>query len=73
MFDVIQDVLDMMNVMAHARISGIINLGGGTTKSFIQQATLSSFCKRNITTGTSMQSKSQPTLLTRWKVECRVV
>ena len=35
-----------MNVMAHARISGIINLGGGTTKSFIQQATLSSFLQK---------------------------
>src|SRR4029453_8705719 len=46
MFDVIQDVLDMMNVMSHARISGIINLGGGTTKSFIQQATLSSFLQK---------------------------
>src|SRR6201989_1432853 len=43
MFDIVQDVLDMMNVMANARVSGIINLGGGTTKSFIQQATLSSF------------------------------
>jgi deoxyhypusine synthase len=46
MFDVIQDVLDMMNVMAQARVSGIINLGGGTTKSFIQQATLSSFLQK---------------------------
>src|SRR6185503_6371257 len=46
LFDIIQDVLDMMNVMAHARISGIINLGGGTTKSFIQQATLSSFMQK---------------------------
>jgi len=46
LFDIIQDVLDMMNVMAHARISGIINLGGGTTKSFIQQATLSSFLQK---------------------------
>src|SRR5436190_14458828 len=41
MFDIIQDVLDMMNVMAHARISGIINLGGGTSKSFIQQTEVS--------------------------------
>src|SRR6185436_18189950 len=39
-FDIIQDVLDMMNVMANARVSGILNLGGGTTKSFIQQAAL---------------------------------
>jgi deoxyhypusine synthase len=46
MFDHIQDVLDMMNVMAHARISGVINLGGGTTKSFIQQATLSSVLQK---------------------------
>lgn len=46
LFDVIQDVLDMMNVMVHARVSGIINLGGGTTKSFIQQATLSSFMQK---------------------------
>jgi deoxyhypusine synthase len=46
MFDIVQDILDMMNVMAHARISGIINLGGGTTKSFIQQATLSSFLQK---------------------------
>jgi deoxyhypusine synthase len=46
MFDVIQDVLDMMNVMANARVSGIINLGGGTTKSFIQQASISSFLQK---------------------------
>jgi len=46
MFDVIQDVLDMMNVMANARVSGILNLGGGTTKSFIQQAALSSFMQK---------------------------
>jgi deoxyhypusine synthase len=46
MFDSIQDVLDMMNVMVNARVSGILNLGGGTTKSFIQQATLSSFLQK---------------------------
>jgi deoxyhypusine synthase len=45
-FDIEQDVLDMMNVMAHARISGVINLGGGTTKSFVQQATVSSFLQK---------------------------
>src|SRR5258708_32329219 len=42
MFDIIHDVLDMMNVMAHARISGIISLGGGTPKSFSQQTAVSS-------------------------------
>jgi deoxyhypusine synthase len=46
LFDVIQDVLDMMNVMTNARVSGILNLGGGTPKSFIQQATLSSFLQK---------------------------
>jgi deoxyhypusine synthase len=46
LFDTIQDVLDMMNVMVNARVSGILNLGGGTTKSFIQQAALSSFMQK---------------------------
>jgi deoxyhypusine synthase len=46
LFDTIQDVLDMMNVMVNARVSGILNLGGGTTKSFIQQAALSSFLQK---------------------------
>ena len=46
MFDVIQDVLDMMNVLAQSRVSGILNLGGGTTKSFIQQAATSSFLQK---------------------------
>jgi deoxyhypusine synthase len=46
LFDTIQDVLDMMNVMVNARVSGILNLGGGTTKSFIQQSTLSSFLQK---------------------------
>lgn len=36
-FDLIQDVLDMTQIAARARVSGVINLGGGTSKSFIQQ------------------------------------
>src|SRR2546423_1108721 len=43
LFDGIQDVLDMMTVMTNARVSGILNLGGGTPKSFNQQATVSSY------------------------------
>ena len=35
-FDVVQDVLDMTQTYARARVSGVINLGGGTSKSFIQ-------------------------------------
>jgi deoxyhypusine synthase len=33
----------MINISARARVSGIINLGGGTPKSFIQQTEISSF------------------------------
>ena len=42
-FDLVQDVLDIANVTARARLTGVINLGGGTSKSFIQQTELSSF------------------------------
>ena len=40
-FDIIQDVLDMTQIAARARVSGVINLGGGTSKSFIQQTEVS--------------------------------
>jgi deoxyhypusine synthase len=40
-FDIVQDVLDLTQVAARARVSGVINLGGGTTKSFIQQTEIS--------------------------------
>jgi deoxyhypusine synthase len=36
-FDLIQDVLDMTQIAARSRVSGVLNLGGGTSKSFIQQ------------------------------------
>jgi deoxyhypusine synthase len=36
-FDIIQDVLDMTQIAARARVSGVINLGGGAARSFIQQ------------------------------------
>src|SRR3954470_8815261 len=36
MFDMVQDVLDMANVTARARLTGVINLGGGTPKTFVQ-------------------------------------
>ena len=36
-FDLIQDVLDITQIAARARVSGVINLGGGTSKSFVQQ------------------------------------
>jgi deoxyhypusine synthase len=40
-FDIIQDVLDMTQIAARARVTGVINLGGGTAKSFIQQTEIS--------------------------------
>src|SRR6266487_415006 len=43
MFDIVQDVLDMMNITGRARVTGVINLGGGTPKSFIQQTEAASF------------------------------
>ena len=36
-FDLVQDVLDMTQIAARSRVTGVINLGGGTSKSFIQQ------------------------------------
>lgn len=36
-FDLIQDVLDMTLISRTARVSGIINIGGGITRSFVQQ------------------------------------
>src|SRR5256714_3121468 len=41
MFDMVQDVLDMATLTARARLTGVINLGGGTPKSFIQQTEIS--------------------------------
>src|SRR6267378_2104843 len=46
-FDLVQDVLDIANITARARLTGVINLGGGTSKSFIQQTELSSFILKN--------------------------
>lgn len=37
-FDVVQDVLDITQVAAKARVSGVINIGGGTARSFVQNA-----------------------------------
>ena len=36
-FDLAQDVLDMTQIAARARTTGVINVGGGTSRSFIQQ------------------------------------
>ena len=36
-FDLVQDLLDMMQITARARVTGVINIGGGTSRSFIQQ------------------------------------
>src|SRR5881296_1072396 len=46
-FDIVQDVLDLMNISVRARVTGVINLGGGTTKSFIQQTETSTTILKN--------------------------
>lgn len=43
MFDVVQDVLDMMQVCSRARVTGIISLGGGASKNFLQQSDAASY------------------------------
>jgi deoxyhypusine synthase len=40
-FDIVQDVLDLAQIATRARVSGVINLGGGITKSFIRQTEMS--------------------------------
>ena len=40
-FDLVQDVLDLTQIAAKARTSGVINLGGGTARSFLHQTEIS--------------------------------
>ena len=40
-FDLVQDVLDMTQIAARARVTGVINVGGGTSRSFVQQTEVS--------------------------------
>ena len=40
-FDLVQDVLDMMHIANKARVSGVINIGGGSPKNFVQLAEIS--------------------------------
>jgi deoxyhypusine synthase len=36
-FDIAQDTLDLMQIGARSRVTGVINLGGGTSRSYVQQ------------------------------------
>jgi deoxyhypusine synthase len=36
-FDLAQDTLDLMQIGARSRVTGVINLGGGTSRSYVQQ------------------------------------
>ena len=36
-FDLAQDILDVMQIAARSRVTGVINIGGGTSRSFLQQ------------------------------------
>jgi deoxyhypusine synthase len=42
-FDLAQDVLDLMQVGARSRVTGVLNLGGGTSRSFVQQMETASY------------------------------
>ena len=35
-FDAVQDVLDMAQTLGRSRVTGVINIGGGTSRSFVQ-------------------------------------
>ena len=47
MFDLVQDVLDIMHIGAKARVSGVINLGTGPSKSFVQLAEVSQYIMKS--------------------------
>jgi deoxyhypusine synthase len=40
-FDLVQDVLDITQIAARARVSGVINIEGGPTRNFLQQTEFS--------------------------------
>ncbi|HYN85612.1 MAG TPA: deoxyhypusine synthase family protein [Pyrinomonadaceae bacterium] len=42
-FDLAQDVLDMVQLVARSRVTGVINIGGGASRSFIQQMEAASY------------------------------
>src|SRR5258708_21308770 len=47
------------NVTARARLTGVINLGGGTPKTFVQQTEVSSFILKNHHQGRSEEHTSE--------------
>jgi deoxyhypusine synthase len=42
-FDLAQDVLDVMQIGARSRVTGVLNLGGGTSRSFVRQMETASY------------------------------
>lgn len=42
-FDLSQDVLDMMQIAARARVTGVVNLGGGVARNFVRQTEISPY------------------------------
>jgi deoxyhypusine synthase len=50
-FDLAQDILDMMHIAHRARVSGVLNLGGGVAKSFIRQTEVSSYILKAVPRG----------------------
>lgn len=50
-FDLAQDVLDMMQIAARARVSGVLNLGGGVARSFVRQTEISPYILKSAARG----------------------
>jgi deoxyhypusine synthase len=42
-FDLVSDVLDIMHIANKARVTGVINIGGGSSKSFVQLAEIAQY------------------------------
>lgn len=51
LFDILQDVVEMANIVMDSKSTGVIYLGGGTPKNFIQQAEITASFFKNLITG----------------------
>ena len=50
-FDLTQDILDMMLISQRSRVTGVLNLGGGSAKSFIRQTEISPYILKSVARG----------------------
>ena len=50
-FDFAQDILDMMLIAQRSRVSGVLNLGGGSAKSFLRLTEISPYILKSVARG----------------------